>query len=441
MNTSSDRIDALFSAWDKPDSPGCMLAIIKNGEFVYKRGYGMADLERSVPIRADSIFDLGSTGKQFTATVAAILVNQGFLGLDDPIRKYLPEMPFYAEAITIRHLIHHTSGLRDYLTLMELSDRPAENIYPENELLDLITRQRELNFPPGEEYLYSNSGYFLLGIIAQRVTGKHLTELIREHIYEPLGMRCSTFNKDHHLIVPNRALSYSRREDGMIVNEISLCGGFGDGAICSSVEDLFLWDQNFYHNCLNNAQPGLLELMHTTGRLQNGETIPYAAGLIIEDYRGLQSVSHGGSWAGYRSELLRFPGQRFSVICLCNLSEMKPEELARRVADIYLEAEFQGRPIPRRDENPKLVLESISLPPEQLSRFAGTYASPELDTEYILSLRADQLFLQRNRFAALEPLQAIAPHIFAGKEIELHFNENGLAIAFDRVKNIRFKRA
>lgn len=441
MNIPSDRIDALFSAWDKLDSPGCVLAIIKGGEFVYKRGYGMADLERGVPIRADSIFDLGSTGKQFTAAVIAILTLQGFLGLDDPIRKYLPEMPPYAEAIAIRHLIHHTSGLRDYLTLMELSDRPAENIYPEDKLLDLITRQRELNFPPGEEYLYSNSGYFLLGMVAQRVTGKHLTELIREHVYEPLSMKHSTFNKDHRPIVPNRALSYSRREDGTIVNEISLCGGFGDGAVCSSVEDLFLWDQNFYHNRLNHAQPDLLELMRTTGMLRNGETIPYAAGLFIEDYRGLQSVSHGGSWAGYRSELLRFPRQHFSVICLCNLSDMEPEELARRVADICLEDELQGRPGPRQDEKPEPASESISLPPGQLTRFTGTYVSQELDTEYILSLQADRLFLQRSQFAAPELLHPIASHIFKGREIELCFDENNLSVASGRLKNIRFKRA
>jgi len=350
-------------------------------------------------------------------------------------------MPAYADAITIRHLIHHTSGLRDYITLMELAGLPDENLYSEEALLDLILRQQELNFPPGEEYLYSNSGYFLLGIIAQRVTGRHLTELIQEHISTPLGMRCSTFNKDYRPIVPNRALSYLVSENGGFTNKLSLCGGFGDGPIYSNVEDLFLWNQNFYHNQLNNAQPDLLEMLHTQGRLNNGKTIAYAGGLNVEEYRGFKSVSHGGAWAGYRSEMLRFPEQHFSVICLCNLASMMPEELARRVADIYLEAEFMGKPIPSyEEEKPEAIAETLPITPEQARQYAGIYTSTELATEYVLGVQEDQLFLQRNRFAPRESLQAIAPNAFKGKEIELTFTGQALSVASDRVKNIGFKK-
>jgi len=441
MPPITERADAIFSEWDKPTTPGCALALIQDGEIVYKRGYGMADLERGVPITSESLFDIGSTGKQFTATIIAILANQGYLSLGDSIRNYLPPMPAYADAITIRHLIHHTSGLRDYITLMELAGLPDENLYSEEALLDLILRQQELNFPPGEEYLYSNSGYFLLGIIAQRVTGRHLTELIQEHISTPLGMRCSTFNKDYRPIVPNRALSYLVSENGGFTNKLSLCGGFGDGPIYSNVEDLFLWNQNFYHNQLNNAQPDLLEMLHTQGRLNNGKTIAYAGGLNVEEYRGLKSVSHGGAWAGYRSEMLRFPEQHFSVICLCNLASMMPEELARRVADIYLEAEFMGKPIPSyEEEKPEAIAETLPITPEQARQYAGIYTSTELATEYVLSVQEDQLFLQRNRFAPRESLQAIAPNAFKGKEIELTFTGQALSVASDRVKNIGFKK-
>ncbi len=338
MEIDSQRIDSIFATWDQPGSPGCTLAIIKDGEFVYKRGYGMADLERGVPISADSLFDLGSTGKQFTAAVIAMLASQGKLGLDDPIRKYLPEMPACAEKITIRQLLHHTSGIRDYLTLMYLRGMAFENSYSENLLLDLITRQRGLNFAPGSEFLYSNSGYFLLGIIAACVTGKHLTQLIGEMILIPLDMTHTTYNMDFRPIVKNRAMSYEPGEvEGAFTNDLALSGGFGDGALLSCVDDLLLWDRNFYGNKLNNAQPDLLDQLHTVGALNNGKALPYALGLFIDQYKGQKRVSHGGAWAGYRTEMMRFPDQHLTIICLCNLGNMDPTILCQQVADVVLE--------------------------------------------------------------------------------------------------------
>ena len=437
MSAITEKVDAIFSEWDKSDSPGCALAVIKGGEIIYKRGYGMADLERDVPISSESLFDIGSTGKQFTTTVIAILENRGLLSFDDSLRKYVPEMPGYAEEITIRHLIHHTSGLREYVTLMMMADLPFENFYPEQAFLDLITRQRELNFEPGDEHLYSNSGYFMLGIIAQRITGKPLTELIREYIYKPLGMLHSAFNKDHRPILKNRALSYVPVEGGGFSNEVSLIGGFGDGPVYSSVDDLYLWDQHFYANKLTNAQPDLMEILHTQGQLKNGTTIGYAFGLYVDAYRGLKTVSHGGSWVGYRSELMRFPEQRFSVICLCNLANMEPEDLARRVADIYLEDQFSG-PIPdlkekKKEEKPTYV-------PVSLTPYTGRYKSEELNTEYFLTIQSDQLYLQRNRFAQPEPLQPVAPDTFRAKRLELCFADQGISVALNRVKNVRFEK-
>jgi len=338
MTIITDRVDALFAQWDTTTSPGCILAVIKDGEFLYKRGYGMADIERSVPITSDSIFDIGSTGKQFTTTVIAILSNRGLLSLDDPIRKYISEMPAYAKDITIRHLIHHTSGLRDYVTLLDLRGLPVENIYAEAFLLDLIVHQKGLNFKPGSEYLYSNSGYFLLGTIAQRVKGKHITELIKEHILDPLGMRHTTFNKDFRLIVKNRAMSYDKGDkEGKFVNALALSGGFGDGALLTCVDDLLLWDRNFYDNKLNNAQHNLIEQLHETGKLNNGKPINYAFGLDVAEYKGQRVVSHAGGWAGYRSEVMRFPDQHMTFICLSNLGSMEPTTLCQQAADVYLE--------------------------------------------------------------------------------------------------------
>lgn len=338
MSRIEDRVDALFTEWDKPTSPGCALAVIQDGHIIYQRGYGMADLERGAPITPETRFDLGSTGKQFTAALVAIFANRGLLSLDDPIRKHLPEMPPYADRVTIRHLLHHTGGVRDYLTLLELSGLSWVNEYPEAFLLDLLTRQPRLNFTPGSEYMYSNGGYFLLGTIASRAGGKHFTQLLQEHILEPLGMQRTTFNKDFRPIVPNRALSYDPGdEEGAFINSIAMSGGFGDGALLSCLGDLLLWDRNFYANQLNNAQPDLIEQMQTPGVLNNGQLIAYAFGLSKETYRGQTVFRHAGSWAGYICDMLRFPNQRFSVICLCNLSSIDPERLTNQVADIFLE--------------------------------------------------------------------------------------------------------
>ena len=438
MFTIAEQVDALFAEWDKPDSPGCALAVIQNGKIVYKRGYGMADLERNVPISPEFLFDLGSVGKQFTATIIAILENQSLLSFDDCLRKYVPEMPGYADEITIRQLIHHTSGLRDYVTLMEIAGLPEENIYPEEILIEFIAHQQELNFVPGAEYLYSNSGYFMLGVIAKRVTGRHLTELIRKYIYEPLGMVYSAFNKDHRPVLKKRALSYSPAKGGGFQNKVSLCGGFGDGPIYSNVEDLYLWDQNFYANKLNHAQPNLMETLHTQGKLNDGTIIEYAFGLEIDSYRGLRTVEHGGSWAGYRSALLRFPEQIFSVICLCNLASMIPEDLTRRVADIYLDKEFKTPAAKAQKGQPET--EKQAFVPDSLIPYVSKYHNSELNVDYILTIRENQLYLQRNPYVPPERLLPIAPEVFKTEELQLQFSGSDLLVSQERVKNMRFTK-
>jgi CubicO group peptidase (beta-lactamase class C family) len=334
------RIDALFEPWDRPDSPGCALGIVQDGQLVYHRVYGMADLERDVPLKPASVFDIGSTGKQFTALLIALLAHQGKLTLDDPVQKYVPELPQYDHPITIRHLIHHTSGLRDYLELLFLSGQPLDRDYKTDELLALICRQRRLNFIPGDEYLYSNTGYLLLGVIAERVAQTPFTELLRTTFFAPLAMQSSDINDDVRRVIKNRALSYTQDETGAFRTEIPGAGGFGDGPILSTIEDLVRWDQNFYSNILGGGS-ALIEQVCTSGQFNNGEAIGYGFGLAVSSYRGLRSISHGGAWAGFRSELMRFPDQRCSIICLANLGTMQPSQLAKQVADIYLADLFQ----------------------------------------------------------------------------------------------------
>jgi CubicO group peptidase (beta-lactamase class C family) len=374
MSVLADRVDRVFSEWDKPDSPGCSLAVIQYGEIIYKRGYGMANLELDVPIRPDSIFDIGSTSKQFTALSVLLLSRRGVLSLDDPIQKYLPEIPGYGAPVTIRHLIHHTSGIRDYLTLMAIANMPFENDYQEDLVVDLVARQKALNFTPGDEHLYSNSGYFLLSEIVERASGQDLRQFAHENIFEPLGMRHTHYHNNFKEIVPQRASGYTPKKGGGFEIDMGIFDILGDGAVYTSVEDLFLWDQNFYHNVLDGGGQDLIDQMQTCGVLNNREKLEYAFGLLVSSYRGLKIVSHGGAWYGYRAQLLRFPEEGFSVICLANLGTISPDLLCKQVADIYLEdrlAPEEEAAAEAGEERP------VSVPYDELMQKVGFYKNEE----------------------------------------------------------------
>src|SRR5262245_58448851 len=317
-NRLNAKVDAIFAQYDKPDSPGCALGVIKDGKLVYARGYGMANLEHGVPNGPKLVYDIGSTSKQFAAASVLLLAQQGKLSLDDDARKHIPELPAYQKPITVRHLLHHTSGLRDYLTLFSLAGVNFDDTTTEKDALDIIIRQKALNFTPGDEWLYSNSGYFLLSIIIKRASGKSFAEFAKENIFDPLGMKHTLILNDHKKIVPMRATGYSPNPHGGFQIEMSNFEQTGDGAVQTSIEDLLLWDQNFYEPKVGGK--AFLEQIQTVGALNNGEKLDYATGLIIGEYKGLRRVSHGGSWAGYRAELARFPEQKFLVACLCNLS-------------------------------------------------------------------------------------------------------------------------
>jgi CubicO group peptidase (beta-lactamase class C family) len=373
----TDQVDKLFAQWDKKDSPGCALAIIKDGKIIYKRGYGMADLERDVPITSKSLFDIASTSKQFVAMSIALLAEEGKLSLDDDIRKHIPEMPDYGNKITIRHLVHHTSGIRDYCDLMYLAGLPFENDYPEAQIIELIARQKSLNFKPGEKHLYSNSGYFLLGEIVQRVSGKSLNEFTKEKIFKPLGMEITHFYDDFTRVVKNRAIGYFPKKDGGYGIALFLFDLVGDGGLLTSVEDLFLWDQNFYHNKLGQQGQKLIEQLLTPGTLNNGKKLDYAFALGIGEYKGLKMISHGGAWAGYRSQLLRFPGQQFSVICLSNLAGFNPTVMAKKVADIYLADHFKDKPIDKKAKPVSTKPKLLKVPESELKDKTGAYRNPE----------------------------------------------------------------
>ena len=331
-------IDAVFADYDKPGSPGCMLGVVHDGALTYTRGYGRASLEHDIAFSADTIFDIGSTSKQFMASAILLLAADGRLALDDDVRKYVPELPEYSAPITIRHLLTHTSGLRDYITLMTLGGWQMEDVTTPAQALDVIRRQRALDFPTGTEFAYSNTGYFLPSIIVERVSGKPLAAFARERIFQPAGMTATRYMDDHAAIVPKRATGYEPAEGGGFRVSLSNWEQLGDGAVQTSVNELVKWDSNFYAPKVGG--PRLVSQLQEEGRLKNGEPIGYGLGLFVGTYRGLRTVRHGGSWAGYRAELLRFPDQRASVIVLCNLGTADPEARASRVADIVLARRF-----------------------------------------------------------------------------------------------------
>jgi CubicO group peptidase (beta-lactamase class C family) len=369
------KVDAVFANYDKPASPDCALGVIKQGKLVYARGYGMANLEHNIPNSPKLIYDLGSTSKQFTAASILLLQQQSKLALDDDVRKFIPELPAYQKPVTIRHLVHHTSGLRDYLVLFSLAGVSFDDTTTEDDALKLIVKQKELNFAPGEEWLYSNSGYFLLSIIVKCASGKSLAEFAQENIFKPLGMKNTIYLDHHKRIVPGRATGYGigRLGDFAFRTEMSNFEQTGDGAVYTSVEDLLLWDQNFYEQKIGGAE--FLKRMHEVGRLNNGEQLDYAAGLFIEEYKGLRKVSHGGAWAGYRSDLVRFPDQKLSVACLCNLGTANPSQLALQVADIYLADHIKAvaaQPPTSKDAAAKPI---IALAEDQLKDKTGLYLS------------------------------------------------------------------
>jgi CubicO group peptidase (beta-lactamase class C family) len=360
------KVDEIFKDYAKVDSPGCALGIYRDGVIAYAQGYGMASLELGVPIAPQTVFDIGSTSKQFTAFSILLLQQQGKLSLDDDIRKFIPEIPDYGKRITLRHLMTHTSGMRDYAGLFDLAGIPEQNLTNDQDAVDLIVRQKALNFTPGDEWDYSNTGFFLLSQVVKRVTGKTLRDFDQENMFIPLGMKSTQIFNDHTLIIPHRATGYSYDDERKAFGvEMSNFEQTGDGSVQTSVEDLQRWDENFYSDKLGGEE--LIRQMQIVGKLNNGKEHGYAAGLEISTYRGQPVVRHGGAWAGYRAELLRFPKQHTSIAVLCNVAQAAPSVRANRVADAILEKELAAEPASTLNKARAIV------PPEVLQRYAGVY--------------------------------------------------------------------
>mgnify|MGYP000452720224 CR=1 FL=1 len=327
------RLDSLFARWANANTPGCAVAISRDGQPIAMRAYGMASLELNVPATTDSIYEAGSDSKQFTAAATLMLAREGKLSLDDDIRKYVPEMPDYGATVTIRNLLHHTSGLRDWGSIAAIEGWPRNTRTANNQdMLDMLARQKELNFAPGTHYLYSNSNFNLLAIIVDRVSGQSLADFTKARIFEPLGMSHTGWRDDHGDVVPGRTGAYEL-ENGVYRNDQVIEDAYGNGGLLTTVGDLVKWqaalDSGFFG-------PDFTAAMEQPGTLKNGTRIAYALALVNLDHHGVREVSHSGSTGGYRAWMARYPDQKLAVSLLCNSGDADTPTLGRAAADIFL---------------------------------------------------------------------------------------------------------
>jgi CubicO group peptidase (beta-lactamase class C family) len=365
------KVDALFAEWDKAGSPGAAVAIVKNGLVIYQKGYGSANLEYDIPITSSTVFHVASVSKQFTAFAITVLAHEGKLSLDDDIRQYLPELPAFGATITIRHLIHHTSGLRDQWSLLAMAGWRLDDVITQAHILKLVRSQRELNFRPGEEYQYSNTGYTLLAEIVERVSGKSFREWTATHIFEPLGMTSTLFYDDHERIVKNRAYSYQPDGKGGFKKRVLSYANAGATSLLTTVEDLAKWARNFHEARLGG--PAVIAHMHERGVLNHGDTLDYAFGLHVDGYAGLKRVGHAGSDAGYRAYFGRFPEQELAIIVLSNLASFNPVAMAMQVVDVYLaDGSASEQPASKTTAVPA-ERKAIVLDPAMYDEYVGAY--------------------------------------------------------------------
>ena len=366
-------IDKIFERWDRTSSAGCAVGVSAGGQVVHAKGYGMANLEYGIRIWPSTVFESGSVAKQFTAAAITLLAQDGKLSIDDPVRKYVPELPDFGTPILIRHFLNHTSGLRSQWPMLSLAGRPpGAAVHTVPEILELVSHYKDLNFKPGDEYLYNNTGFTLLGVIVERVSGKSLNQFSQERLFGPLGMTRTQWREDFTAIVQNRATAYRLVPGGGFRTYMPFTNVIGNGGLLTTVGDLLTWNGNLDRPRVGGQD--LANRLQTRGRLNDGFENEYAQGLTVTQYRGTREVSHGGSTAGYQTFLARFPDHGLSVAVLCNTTGTNPSRDAHAIADIMLAGKLKELPVVRAAE----------VAPDVLERVAGVYR--ETSTDAVLRL-------------------------------------------------------
>lgn len=404
LTPTTEQIDAIFSNYNNPETPGAAMAVVHKGQVIFKKGYGSANLEYDIPISPSTVFHVASVSKQFTVFAIMLLAEDGKLSLEDDIRKHIPEVPDFGKKITLRHLANHTSGLRDQWELLILGGWRLDDVITMDHILDMVSRQKELNFTPGEKYMYSNTGFTLLAEVVSRVSGQSFSRFTQMNMFEPLGMKNTQFYDDHEKIVKNRAYSYRPQRDGRILKAPLNYANVGATSLFTTVEDMALWTDNFHNPKVGSKK--LIEQMNTAANLNNGETFGGGLGQFMNEYNGLSQIQHGGADAGYRAFVSRFPEQDFSVVVLSNNGRFNPRRIAAQVTDLYLKPLYEEAAPAARQAAPEL----INLQENNLQQFVGNYWNYKDAFATEILLKDGSLALSRN--GRPDKLGAIGPNKF-----------------------------
>lgn len=445
-NDPEGRVEQLVnSTLGQGVTPGVSIAVQKDGKIIYSKGFGYADLEYDIRNSPTTIFHIASVSKQFTAFAIAMLADQGKLKLTDDIRKYLPELQDFGSVITINHLVHHTSGLRDQWNLLMMAGWRLDDVITQKQIMRVISRQKELNFKPGEEMLYCNTGFTLMAEIVSRVTGESFAEWTRKNIFDPLEMKNTLFYDDHEKIVKNRAYSYYAASGGYKKSVLNYAN-VGATSLFTTVEDLSLWAINFETIKVGNQK--VMDMMKERFILNNGDTTDYAFGQAVGKYKGLNAYSHGGGDAGYRTYLLRFPDQHFSVSVFSNLASFDPGGISYELADRYLAKDLvvekeKATPPPAEPPAQEIPFDAAGV---KLTEFTGTFYSPELETSYTLVVENDTLRAHHQRHDDLNLIPSKVDGFNTNFLGDLQFTRNnkqqitGLKASNGRVRNLVFNK-
>jgi CubicO group peptidase (beta-lactamase class C family) len=394
-DTPEGKIEQLLSPWDRPGTPGAAVAVVRDGKMLYAGGFGRANIEHDIPITTATVFDIASLAKQFTGMAIAMLVQQGKLSLEDDYRKHLPEMPDFGSTITIDHLLHHTSGIRDWPRLLAIAGGDMGDVIPFERILALARRQSQLNFPPGTELEYSNTNYNLLAEIVSRVTGTPFPEWADQDLFEPLDMTSTHCQSDPEAVIPQRATGYYRkRPDWSLRRSSNNLAAYGSSSLFTTVEDLARWAINFDTLALGGKE--VQDLMLRPGILQSGAPANYGFGLNLDEHGGLPMVGHSGGWASFRTALLRFPEQRLTVIVLANSSRFNSDGMALKVAGLYLQEALTAAARPQPDgataapPQPDGATPGFKMEPKALEAYTGYYLQENGELT-LVQLRGDRL--------------------------------------------------
>lgn len=410
------RIDRIFARWDKPDSPGAVVAIARDGETVFARGYGLGSLEHKVPLTVDTLSETGSVAKQFTAAAVTLLAVRGKLSLDDSLKKHLPEVPDFGRNITLRMLLDHTSGIRDIHGLFDLLGHPTYAGAHENaEVLELVCRQRELNFPPGTEYAYSNTGYLLLTFVIERVSRKPFADFCRDEVFVPHGLTHTAWRTQFDRVVPGRASAYAMEREGVFRVDLPYSNIHGNGGLLTTVGDLLKWNEVLDHP-REGEWTEVVRLMHIPSKLKNGQVIENGLGLRIAKYRGTDDISHSGGTAGYSTFLARFPEHHLSIAILGNVYALDGGAHTYRIVDALIGEKLA----------PVAGSVPATLTADQLAAHTGLFRSPEHDLLVRTWVSAGRLVLNN------VPLTPTGPHTFVGP--------TGTKYTFDQLTEDRPRR-